>query len=649
MYIKGKNRAVQPPLPTHPKKYHKPYRIRHFGLFLSGILVAIASVFGAGYLLGGSKDSPVPSISSGEVKSADSSLKKINSGIGFSLEYDNALLSANETNQEMSFRPRTMTVNGPEVLSELIITNSKSSSFIPKTDRDFTAEALSQTEEIVGSIKFQKAVYIQKPRFKTDASPIFSISWSGMADGKNIYIQAKNLPTSGDIPAVYRQIFQTLRFDDISSQVLAETIGTKDGFDVNRVSPAVVKIYHYVCGVLVINDTKQGQDACDGGAGSGFLISSDGYIATSGHVVSLEAADILVGQLLNNPAFLTEFTSAAGLTAQQRSRTDVVASVLAKIYDLPSQNLRIEDKREITFVSLGDRPLRSSTQEDIKQLFELPDSDHIKRAEITGLSYEPKDLLVIEHDAQQGFSASDVAVVKVNVSNAPFIKLADSARLQQNDPVLLVGFPADAENQLTSNNAIGPSVTNGTISSIRKAAGSTSLLFQTDADASEGSSGGPAIDQHGKAFGIVTYRFKGGSEANAAKSYLRDIDDLKELIDSKKLTLITNDSVQISWDKGLDLFNQEKYSKSITEFHTVLKDYPAHRLADRYIEQAQQAIRDGKDKKDPPYLLVGMITGSIAGLMIAIISVRLIIIHRHKHLAYKTTHLTRQKPIIPAV
>lgn len=646
MYIKGKNRAVQSPLPTHPKKYHKPYKIRHFGLFLSGILVAIASVFGAGYLLGGSKDSIAPLTSSGEVKSADSSLRKINSSIGFSLEYDAASLSFSESGHDVVFRPKTSAVNGPEVLSELIVTDAQNSSFVPKTDRDFTVELLSQTEETLTSAKFQKSVYVQKPRFKTDASPIFSISWSGVAGGKNIYIQAKNLPSSGDIPAIYSQIFQTLHFGDTSSQVLAETKGS---FDVNQVSPAVVKIYHYVCGVLVINDIKQGQDACDGGAGSGFLISTDGYIATSGHVVSLEAADILVGQLLNNPAFLTEFTTAAGLTVQQRARTDIVASVLAKIYDLPSENLRIENKREITFASLGDRPLNSKSQEDIEQLFELPDSDHIKRAEVTAISYEPKDLLVIEHDAQQGFSASDVALIKVNASNAPFIKLADSASLQQNDPVLLVGFPADAENQLTANSTISPSVTNGTISSIRKAAGSTSLLFQTDADASEGSSGGPAIDQHGEAFGIVTYRFKGGSEANAAKSYIRDIADLQELIASKKLSLTTDSSVQSGWNKGLDLFQEQKYSKAITEFHAVLKDYPAHRLADRYIEQAQQAIREGKDKKDPPYLLIGIITGGIGGLMAAIIAIRLILVHRREHLSYKTTHLARQKPIIPTV
>ncbi|HEX5797416.1 MAG TPA: trypsin-like peptidase domain-containing protein [Candidatus Saccharimonadales bacterium] len=684
MYIKGRNRGRQlPVLPVHPKKHHKPYRIRHIGLLVFGLTIVLLSAVGSGYLWGRSGEITVPESPAVVPDPIKEAPETISSSLGFSLKYDSAVFSAegrtvddqavseralgnNAELAELLLKPYGESVKGAEALSELLIRvepdsvdldryarlNGYASGeqglrdyFAPEAD-NFNVEELSRGEQAIGSVKFQRTVYRQVPRFGGDAKPVFSIVWTGLYDGKPVSIQLGNLIDNSQIPSIYGQIFDSLRFGGGNQKVLAA--GTvEENADINRVSPAVVKVYHFVCGTLVINELNYGQDACDGGAGSGFLVSGDGYIATSGHVVVLDAADILVNELLSNPQLLKQFTTAAGLSAEQSSKSDVVASVLAEIYDLPKDKLRLENRREITFVALGNRPVAADSQAKVKKLFELADNDSLKRAEVLAVNYQPKDLLVIEQNTKDGFSASDVALIKVRADDTPYIRLADNIGLAQNAPVSLIGFPADADNQLTENDVIAPSVTTGTISSIRQANGSSSLLFQTDADASEGSSGGPAINADGQAFGLVTYRFKGGNETNAAKSYIRDIADFKDLVDSRNISLIVRSTTQDRWEAGLGLFAENRYSKAIIEFRQVQRLYPAHRLVRSYIAKAQQAIREGKDKKDPPYAAIVIIGTGFAGGAAALIASKLIIRHRKHHLAYKAHHLSNDQLVNP--
>lgn len=639
MYIKGQNQTSVGPLPTHAKNHHKPYLLRHLGLFLAGLLIIAISVFAIGYYFG-QNQLPLVSYTKGQVKAVSSTSMKetLTSNLGFSLAYDKQQFAVEQTPSETSLKPKSSAIAGPAQLSRLSISSGL---LRPKTDRFFEVKQLTQTSDQIGGVEFQKTLYVHQPKFKSDAKPLFSVVWSKQTP-QPISLTLENLTDSAVIPAIYSQIFASLQFGGANTQVLAQTTAT----DVNIVSPAVVKLYHFICGTLVLNDVRYAEDACDGGVGSGFLVSSNGYIATSGHVVSLAPADVVVSGLMENPILLRQFTSASGLTAEQAANPAVVAATLAKIYDLPKEKLRIDNRREIIIAALGDRPVPAASQEEIKELFNTPDSDFHKRAEIKAINYESKDLLSIEQPNEDGFSASDVALIKINADNTPYIALTDSNKIQQNQAITLVGFPADADNQLTTNTVISPTVTNGHISSIRQANGSTSRLFQTDADASEGSSGGPALTIAGEAFGLVTYRFKAGSEANAAKSYVRDISDFKELIEANKIKLPLESSTQTNWQTGLSLFNEEKYSKAAQKFLAVLQSYPAHRLANNYLAQAQQAIREGKDKKDPPYMLLGIITSGIGGILIMIFAGLQIVRHRRNHLSYKKAHY-KQRLVTP--
>jgi hypothetical protein len=378
-------------------------------------------------------------------------------------------------------------------------------------------------------------------------------------------------------------------------------------------------------------------EVCEGLAGSGFIVSTDGYIGTNGHVVVYGAKDMLSGALLKNPILLAEFLKGTSLTGKQiqevMSRPDLTASVVSKIYDLSDADLRLSNQRDLTVVALGTTPLELKNEQSARRMVDkFEDTASLKSARIVGYNYSPKDQLTVVSDPKKGFSASDVALLKIEAKDLPIVQLSNDP-VTQNEKISLFGFPGDADNSLTDNSKLGVTVTNGAISSIRDAAGSTSKLYQSDADASQGNSGGPAVNEDGHVFGLLTYRFSSGESTDAAKSYIRDIKDFKDLMKSKDITPNTVSATQQAWQKGLDLYSKHHYSAAQTQFEKVKELYPPHRLADSYIDMSKQAVSEGKDIKDPsiPLLLLGIGAG-VGGIGIGVI---MIARHHGKHQVYK--------------
>lgn len=647
----------------------------------------ILSAFGIGFILGKSSTDDIffqPSQNS--IQSP--SLKEVKSLLGFQFKYDPDVFyaegqAANRTGllrgdklsgnklTSVTLRPYPAASASEDALSELTIEtegNEKAfedfknrgayktdaqaleAYYAPEEDEYFTYVKQDSTQAKIDKKDFTKIIYKQLPKFGGDSKPVYQTVWLGTNQNRAVRIQIKGLLDPAREPGIYRQILNSLQFGVVSSSriepLALNFFWNKDenqeknenSSDINAISPAVVKIYHFICGRLVLEDKIYGDGLCGVSLGSGFLISSDGVIATNGHVVAKDAADILVGEFLNNPALLAQYAATQGLTPEQTAQSDVVASLLAKIYDLPQSELRLENKDEVILAALGEKPVTINSEKDIRTLKIKVDDGYVKKAQIIDIDYEPKDLLTIEQGTELGFSASDVALLKIEVEQAPFISLADSGELQQNARISLIGFPSDAENNLISGASLSPTVTNGTISSIRTAKGSQSKLFQTDADASQGSSGGPAINEKEQAFGVLTYRFKDDNLVNAAKSYIRDIADLKTLIDKNNLSLNTESQTQQHWEEGLSLFNHSRFSAALNEFKIVYDNYPAHRLVNTYAVQAQQAIKEGRDIKDTNYSLLGLIYGAVAGFVGIIIGAALIAHHHKSHQVYKKSY-----------
>ncbi len=101
---------------------------------------------------------------------------------------------------------------------------------------------------------------------------------------------------------------------------------------------------------------------------------------------------------------------------------------------------------------------------------------------------------------------TDLAVLKVQAANLPFLDLSDSDDLRQGQIVLAFGSPYGLEN----------SVSMGVVSSVSRQLRSEDpmIYIQTDATINPGNSGGPLVDTDGRVVGINTFILSraGGSE-----------------------------------------------------------------------------------------------------------------------------------------
>ena len=102
-------------------------------------------------------------------------------------------------------------------------------------------------------------------------------------------------------------------------------------------------------------------------------------------------------------------------------------------------------------------------------------------------------------------AASDLAVLKIDAHNLPFVEFGDSTKTRVGDWVIAIGNPF----------ALGGTVTAGIVSAIHRSigAGPYDRYIQTDAAINQGNSGGPMFDLNGNVVGINTaiYSPSGGN------------------------------------------------------------------------------------------------------------------------------------------
>jgi hypothetical protein len=86
----------------------------------------------------------------------------------------------------------------------------------------------------------------------------------------------------------------------------------------------------------------------------------------------------------------------------------------------------------------------------------------------------------------------DVAVLKIDATNLPFLPLGDSSTLRQGQELLVLGYPGGVGTEQAS-------VTRGIVSAVRTG------WIQTDASLESGNSGGPVLDRQGRVVGLATF------------------------------------------------------------------------------------------------------------------------------------------------
>ncbi len=192
---------------------------------------------------------------------------------------------------------------------------------------------------------------------------------------------------------------------------------------------------------------------------------------------------------------------------------------------------------------------------------------------------------VIKSGAAIG-EGKDVSIIKINIRNAPVLKLADSSKVRILDKVTAVGYPGLIEwsDIFDKKSFVEATFTSGEISAIKTLKDNIPVI-QVSAPAAPGNSGGLVLNERGEVIGIVTF---GPYESNSYV-FLFTSNTIQEFLTHEG---IVNEEGLINqkYREGLQLYNQGKYTEALRKFQLVKRLFPYHSEVDKFIQQSTQII-----------------------------------------------------------
>lgn len=360
--------------------------------------------------------------------------------------------------------------------------------------------------------------------------------------------------------------------------------------------PGVVFISHYDTVNLIIQSSAgypelagQTYTVQSGSMGSGFVVSSDGYILTNGHVVKtpekelayrtvLSAIDPIVKDIIRiefqkqglNPTD-ADIEAAMPAVVNQAGGEEQLISAFLKSYD--AGEVKVEKTKTEIYVQQGaflsgkKLPIEKGMQADIRAV----------------------DFEGFTDDGQ--VQGKDIAIIKVTGSNMPTVLLGDSGEVQVGDKIYVIGYPGAPTFQefLSKESQLDSSTTSGIISAL-KAMKDGSQVLQTDTSITHGNSGGPAFNENGEVIGIASMGAvdQQGVEL-AGFNYLRPSNVAKEFLNEKNVQNVQGETDK-SFRKGVDYYEAGRYKKAIKEFETALRLYPSLLEAQDYLKKSQEGL-----------------------------------------------------------
>jgi len=219
------------------------------------------------------------------------------------------------------------------------------------------------------------------------------------------------------------------------------------------------------------------------GHGTGFIVASDGYVVTSSHVVEMyqDSNDRELRRAAIRQAIEKTCIDPAWSKDRRKQATGpLYAKVSPRAEVQIAKTLRVVLSNRETFVA------------EIK-------------AYSPALAARPgKQAIGRAAPAQE--SGKDVAILKIDGRNLPTLALGDSDRVEVGQSTCILGFPGVVlyHELLDKRSAVEASVMCGHVSSLKRDTRGAPVI-QTDAAASWGNSGGPAINERGEVVGILTF------------------------------------------------------------------------------------------------------------------------------------------------
>jgi len=326
------------------------------------------------------------------------------------------------------------------------------------------------------------------------------------------------------------------------------------------------------------------------GTGSGFILSSNGYIATNAHCV--------------------DTTHNGEDKAKQVLFYQMVQQIAQQL------NKRPQDLN----TNFIDQYSRMTSFELIHKVF-LPD----------GSSYPFEIKQFGAPTGESNDQGKDVAIIKIEIKNAPILKIGDSDKVQLQDHITVIGYPAAGDTKLLDFKSLMEATVNDGKISARKTATSGAPILQTNTAATHGNSGGPGINDDFEVIGLLTFR---GDVVNNQEvqgfTFLVPSNTVMEYVKSAGATnaLGLTDTL---FREGLNYYWDQHYTDATQKFEEVKRLFPQHSEVDKLIQSSQQAKSEGKEKSSfPIWLIVVVVVVVLAIGLIIIIGIVIAIVARRK-------------------
>lgn len=346
--------------------------------------------------------------------------------------------------------------------------------------------------------------------------------------------------------------------------------------------------------------------------GSGFVINPDGIILTNAHVVSDESIKrSIVGELVGKFIILKSFSLKEsdvdkGLLDDAAAATNFVQKIISDVIEKSAFNIT-------------------------KKLVVL--NPFSTKEKIADLLFEGFPARVVFANDSFWKDDKDIAFLRIDEKNLPSIKWGDASTLTTGRKIYVFGFPATAE--FNRKNLIESTFTSGAISSLKDSQNKDFKIFQTDAKVSEGSSGGPLLNDKGEAAGVITFQ-TGTLDRESGDNFAFAIPiDIAKKIAGENVLANESGSYRDKFLSGLALMRNRKCGAAISEFEKAKETngyFSVAKLIDPYIEKCKEIAAAGEsidtamDELRARLNLVPKLTWTILGGALLVIAVLVLVI-----------------------
>ncbi len=338
-----------------------------------------------------------------------------------------------------------------------------------------------------------------------------------------------------------------------------------------------------------------------GGAGSGAIISSDGYVVTNAHVVE--------GSQLDDAELATK-----GL--------EQVAWTVADYFQVDYQTAY-----EYVWTYMG-----------------FTNVTRVLKVVLPGGEVLDGEVKSYGAPVTQG---KDVAVLKIEGKDLPTLKLGSSDTVKNQNNIWVIGYPAAAESDLFSTDSFLESSMNaGQVSSASKTLEQgASPVIQIDAAATHGNSGGPVINDKGDIIGLLTFR---GDTVNGQEvqgfNFVVPVNTVKEFVNQAGAKNTSGRTDKL-YKEGLELYWGGYYKNALEKFEAVSRIYPNHSEVKTYIADSQNKIDESKILWSDYKTLFYVIDGAAALLIVLLMLYTFVLKPKTAAVSADSGAISTQEPI----